>query len=163
NRRCRRADAVGMGAELSSGRRAGQCQPTFTGVVCGSRTLSWRDGCGAGRLRASGRPSRAEMGFFAGELDSRPRGENRRFPAAYAVLGKAEPLPVAKQIVAGFHRAYSLNETEIAALFPLIGMRLAVSVVNSAIRKTQKPHDEYVVLSESAAWEALERLAKVHP
>lgn len=83
--------------------------------------------------------------------------------AAYAILGKDEPLATTREIVQGFHRAYPLNETEIAALFPMIGMRLAVSVVNSAIRKTKKPEDEYVVVSEAHAWNALERLAKIHP
>jgi len=83
--------------------------------------------------------------------------------SAYAVLGKEEPLTVMKEIVRGFHGAFPLNESEIAALFPLAGMRLAVSVVNSTIRKTQKPGDEYVAISEAGAWEALERLAKIHP
>ncbi len=55
--------------------------------------------------------------------------------AAYAILGKDEPLCASREIVRGFHSAYALNESEIAAVFPLIGMRLAVSVVNSAIRK----------------------------
>ncbi len=83
--------------------------------------------------------------------------------SAYAVLGKEEPLTVMKEIARGFHGAFPLNESEIAALFPLAGMRLAVSVVNSTIRKTQKPGDEYVAISEAGAWEALERLAKIHP
>jgi len=83
--------------------------------------------------------------------------------SAYAILGKEEPLAVMKEIVRGFHGAFSLNESEIAALFALAGMRLAVSVVNSATRKTQKPGDEYVAISEAGAWEALERLAKIHP
>jgi 4-aminobutyrate aminotransferase-like enzyme/Ser/Thr protein kinase RdoA (MazF antagonist) len=83
--------------------------------------------------------------------------------AAYAILGKNDPLAVAKEMVRGFHHAYPLHEAEIAALFPLIAMRLAVSVVNSAIRKTQKPGDEYVVISEANAWTALEQLAKIHP
>ena len=83
--------------------------------------------------------------------------------AAYAILGKTEPLAVMREIVRGFHESFPLNETEIAAIFPLTAMRLAVSVVNSAIRKTQKPDDEYVVVSESGAWDALERLARIHP
>src|SRR5258707_12675046 len=83
--------------------------------------------------------------------------------AAYAILGKNEPLAVMKKMVRGFHGAYPLNEAEIAAVFPLIGMRLAVSVVNSTIRMTQKPDDQYVVVSEAGAWDALERLAKIHP
>jgi 4-aminobutyrate aminotransferase-like enzyme/Ser/Thr protein kinase RdoA (MazF antagonist) len=83
--------------------------------------------------------------------------------AAYAILGKSDPLMVAKEIVRGFHNGYPLNEPELAALFPLIAMRLTVSVVNSALRKQQKPDDGYVIVSEDAAWEALERLAKIHP
>jgi 4-aminobutyrate aminotransferase-like enzyme len=83
--------------------------------------------------------------------------------AAYAILGKSEPLPVIREVVNGFHSAFPLSELEVAALFPLIGMRLAVSVVNSAIRKTQKPDDPYLVISEAPAWEALEQLAKIHP
>ena len=83
--------------------------------------------------------------------------------SAYAILGKGAPLPVMKEIVRGFHGALPLDESEIAAVFPLAGMRLAVSVVNSAIRKTQKPGDEYVAISEAGAWQALERLAKIHP
>ena len=83
--------------------------------------------------------------------------------AAYAILGKGDPLAVAKEIVYGFHSAHPLNEAELAALFPLIAMRLTVSVVNSTLRKQHKPDDEYVVVSEDAAWGALERLAKIHP
>ena len=83
--------------------------------------------------------------------------------AAYAILGKTEPLSVAREIVRGFHDTFPLNEAEIAVLFPLMAMRLSVSVVNSTIRKTQKPEDEYLVVSEENAWDALGRLAKIHP
>ncbi len=83
--------------------------------------------------------------------------------AAYAILDKVDPLAVMRHIVRGFHRAYPLKEPEISAVFPLIGMRLAVSVVNSAIRKEQKPRDDYAIVSESGAWDALARLAKIHP
>jgi 4-aminobutyrate aminotransferase-like enzyme/Ser/Thr protein kinase RdoA (MazF antagonist) len=83
--------------------------------------------------------------------------------AAYAILGKSDPLAVAKEIVRGFHSGYPLNESELAAVFPLIAMRLTVSVVNSTLRKKQKPDDGYVIVSEDPAWEALERLAKIHP
>jgi 4-aminobutyrate aminotransferase-like enzyme/Ser/Thr protein kinase RdoA (MazF antagonist) len=83
--------------------------------------------------------------------------------AAYALLGKDDPLGVARDIICGFHAAFPLTELEIATLFPLIGMRLAVSVVNSAVRKKQKPGDPYVTVTENQAWVALERLAKIHP
>lgn len=83
--------------------------------------------------------------------------------AAYAILGKNDPLPAAAAVVAGYHSAFPLGEAEIAVLYALIGVRLAVSVVNSAQRATLKPGDSYVTISEAPAWEALERLAQIHP
>jgi 4-aminobutyrate aminotransferase-like enzyme/Ser/Thr protein kinase RdoA (MazF antagonist) len=83
--------------------------------------------------------------------------------AAYAVLGKSEPLAAAASLVEGFHGVFPLQEIELAMLFPLICMRLAVSVVNSADRKKLVQDDPYVVVSEAPAWEALGRLAEIHP
>jgi 4-aminobutyrate aminotransferase-like enzyme/Ser/Thr protein kinase RdoA (MazF antagonist) len=83
--------------------------------------------------------------------------------AAYAILGKADPLRAAAQVVRGYHRAFPLAEAELEVLFALIGTRLAVSVVNSAQRAGVKPDDSYVTVSEGPAWEALARLAKIHP
>ncbi len=82
---------------------------------------------------------------------------------AYAILGKKDPLQAATGIVAGYHKAFALEETELAVLYALIGTRLAVSVVNSACRKPLKPDDPYVTVSEASAWEALQRLAEIHP
>ena len=83
--------------------------------------------------------------------------------AAYALLGKADPLAAAAQVVRGYHAASPLTELELAALFPLIGARLAVSVVNSALRKQAQPDDPYLTISEAPAWAALAQLDAVHP
>src|SRR5215469_2932828 len=83
--------------------------------------------------------------------------------AAYAILGKGDPLQAATEVIAGYHRAFPLGEDEVAVVFPLMAARLAVSVTNSAHRKHVKPDDAYVTVSEAPAWEALERLAKTHP
>ena len=83
--------------------------------------------------------------------------------AAYAILGKSYPLRAAAEVVAGYHRAFPLEEEEVAAVFPLMAARLAVSVTNSAHRKQKKPDDAYVTVSEEPAWNALEQLAKVDP
>ena len=83
--------------------------------------------------------------------------------AAYAILGKEDPLRTAAAIVVGYHGAFPLDELELSVLYPLIGARLAVSVTNSAHCKMLKPDDPYVTVSEAPAWEALERLAKIHP
>src|SRR6202030_3698950 len=64
--------------------------------------------------------------------------------AAYATLGKKDVLCAATSVVAGYHEVFPLQEVEIAALYNLIGMRLAVSVKNSSHRKTIKADDAYV-------------------
>ena len=83
--------------------------------------------------------------------------------SAYAILGKKNVLRAAARVVAGYHQAFPLQEREIAILYVLIGTRLAVSVTNSANRKSVKSGDPYVTVSEAPAWEALERVARVHP
>ena len=82
---------------------------------------------------------------------------------AYAALGELDPLAAVLPIVAAYHRVVALNEQELAALFPLMCARLAVSVVNSAHRQSLVPDDPYVTVTEAAAWAAIERLAKIHP
>jgi 4-aminobutyrate aminotransferase-like enzyme/Ser/Thr protein kinase RdoA (MazF antagonist) len=77
--------------------------------------------------------------------------------SAYVALNKKDPLIAISHLVAGY------QPQEIEVLFPLILLRLAVSVVNSAHRKTLFPGDSYVTVSESAAWETLRALSKIHP
>jgi len=83
--------------------------------------------------------------------------------AAYAILGETQPLQAAGAVLAGYHAVLSLNEEEVAAFFALMGARLAVSVVNSAHRKSLVPDDPYVTVSEEPAWAALERLVSIEP
>jgi 4-aminobutyrate aminotransferase-like enzyme len=82
--------------------------------------------------------------------------------AAYAMLGKDEPLAAAAAVIAGYHRANALQPAEVQLIFPLMAMRLAVSVVISAERKKLRPDDAYITVSEAPAWRALERLAKIN-
>src|SRR5260221_1310512 len=83
--------------------------------------------------------------------------------AAYAILGKKDVLASAAAVVAGYYAEFPLTEDEIALLYTLVGARLAVSVVNSAHRKSLKPDDAYVTVSEAPASEALERWARIFP
>jgi len=83
--------------------------------------------------------------------------------AAYAILGKPDPFAAVGAVITGYHSKFPLSESEIGLLYPLIGMRLAVSVTNSAHRKSLVANDPYVTISEAPAWEALERLAAIHP
>lgn len=83
--------------------------------------------------------------------------------AAYSVLGKDNPLAAASTVLAAYHEKFALSEDEIAAFYPLLCARLAVSVVNSTHRRVLLPDDPYVTISEAPIWAALERLVKIHP
>jgi 4-aminobutyrate aminotransferase-like enzyme/Ser/Thr protein kinase RdoA (MazF antagonist)/murein DD-endopeptidase MepM/ murein hydrolase activator NlpD len=83
--------------------------------------------------------------------------------AAYATLGKENPIAAAASVLAAYHRQLSLNDAEIAAFFGLMCGRLAFSVVNSAHRQSLVPDDPYVTVTEAPAWAALERLAAISP
>ncbi|MGH7538266.1 MAG: aminotransferase class III-fold pyridoxal phosphate-dependent enzyme, partial [Gemmatimonadales bacterium] len=83
--------------------------------------------------------------------------------AAYAMLGKPDPLAAAARVTAGYHATRPLDEAEIDVLDALIATRLAVSVVNAAVQRTVVPENPYLTISEAPAWEALERLAALPP
>jgi 4-aminobutyrate aminotransferase-like enzyme/Ser/Thr protein kinase RdoA (MazF antagonist) len=81
--------------------------------------------------------------------------------AAYAIMGKQDALAAAGTVLAGYHEVLPLKEEEIAVFFALMAARLAVSVVNSAHRKSLVQDDPYVTVSEAPAWAALEQLAQI--
>ena len=83
--------------------------------------------------------------------------------AAYVMLGKADPLAAAAQLVAGYHSTYPLQETELAVLYGLICMRLCMSVCLSAHQQALQPENDYLSISEAPAWALLAKLATIEP
>jgi 4-aminobutyrate aminotransferase-like enzyme/Ser/Thr protein kinase RdoA (MazF antagonist) len=83
--------------------------------------------------------------------------------AAYAMLGKADPLAAAAHVTSGYHEVFPLTEEELAVLYPLILARLCISVTNSAYQRVVDPANAYLQVSDAPAWELLERLADVPP
>jgi 4-aminobutyrate aminotransferase-like enzyme/Ser/Thr protein kinase RdoA (MazF antagonist) len=114
-----------------------------------------------GDARVEPRPVTGVIDF--GDMHRGLTASEPAIAAAYAIMGDPDPLWAAADVVAGYHRAFPLEETEVSVLYPLIAARLAVSVTNSAWRATLRPGDPYVTISEAPAWEALERLASIHP
>ncbi|MEE9167112.1 MAG: aminotransferase class III-fold pyridoxal phosphate-dependent enzyme [Candidatus Neomarinimicrobiota bacterium] len=80
---------------------------------------------------------------------------------AYTCFGEDDPLVVTAGITAGYHRARTLTEEEIQVLFPLMCMRLCVSVTTSAIAAREDPENEYRQISDRQAWEVLQRIHEV--
>ncbi len=82
---------------------------------------------------------------------------------AYACMGKADPLAAAKQVVAGYHSVFPLEEKEVELLFPLLCARLLITVANAAYNKHLEPDNAYLQVSEKPAWDLLTKLRSIHP
>ena len=83
--------------------------------------------------------------------------------AAYAMLGEAEPLDAAREVVMGYVESARLEDAEREVLLDLVRIRLATSVTVAAHQHALRPDDPYLTVSEDQAWELLERLDRVDP
>ena len=83
--------------------------------------------------------------------------------AAYAMLGKRDPLSAACEVIGSYCAAFPLTPVEAEAIFALIGTRLAMSVCYSARNAREKSNDLYQQISAAPAWELLADLAAYPP
>jgi 4-aminobutyrate aminotransferase-like enzyme/Ser/Thr protein kinase RdoA (MazF antagonist) len=78
---------------------------------------------------------------------------------AYAMLAKQDPIAAAAEVLAGYHRVRPLSEAETDALYTLAAARLCASVCYAANQARLAPANDYLNISNRAAWELLEKLA----
>lgn len=83
--------------------------------------------------------------------------------AAYAALDERYPLAAAADVVRGYHSELPLEDTEIAALFGLLCLRLCTSVCVAAHQLSHRPGDEYLSISQAGIRRTLPALARTHP
>jgi Ser/Thr protein kinase RdoA (MazF antagonist) len=80
---------------------------------------------------------------------------------AYAVLDAQRPLDVAASFVRGYQAAYPLRDEELAALMPLVSLRLCMSACIAAWQQQQRPGDEYLAVSQAPIRRTLPVLAAI--
>ena len=68
---------------------------------------------------------------------------------AYAVLGKDDPKTAAAPLIEGYREEFSLDQDELDALWPLVKLRLCMSVCHAARQREQHPENEYLGISQS--------------
>ena len=83
--------------------------------------------------------------------------------AAYAMLGKRDPLSAACEVIGPYCRVFPLTAAEAGAVFALIGTRLAMSVCYSTRNARDKSEDPYQQVSAAPAWQLLADLAALPP
>ncbi len=82
---------------------------------------------------------------------------------AYIMMHKDDPMEPAVSVVGSYNKIFPLHEKELSVLFHLIAARLCISAVFSAIDHQQNPENEYIQISERAAWDLLEKIIAIDP
>src|SRR5689334_17226360 len=77
---------------------------------------------------------------------------------AYVVLGKDDPYAAAGPVIEGYEEEFSLSEAERDALWPLVRLRLCMSVAIAAHQQAQQPENEYLGVSQALIAETLPKL-----
>ncbi len=80
---------------------------------------------------------------------------------AYALLETDDVLSVAQDVIAGYVSAFALEDQELDIVFDLAAMRLAMSVCISSHRARQFPDNDYLLISQEPAFEALSKLQEI--
>ena len=77
---------------------------------------------------------------------------------AYVVLDKDDPRAAAREVVNGYISEFTLLDEEREALWPLVRLRLAMSVCLAAHQQRQQPENEYLRISQKAIENTLPRI-----
>ena len=86
---------------------------------------------------------------------------NLAIALAYVVLDKPDPLAAAREVVEGYQSEFALMEDELEALWPMVLMRLCMSVCLAAYQQQQRPENEYLQISQQSIAENLPRLLAI--
>lgn len=77
---------------------------------------------------------------------------------AYVVLGKKDIAAAAAHVIDGYTKEFPLTVEERGVLWPLVRLRLAMSVCLAAHQLQQRPDNEYLRISQRAIVETLPKL-----
>lgn len=96
-----------------------------------------------------------------GDIATGPAVVELAIAAAYVTLDQVDLELAIAELVAGYNDVTPLTGAQLDLIWPLVLMRLSVSVVNSALMQLERPDDPYVVVSEAPAWRLLESAEQI--
>ena len=91
-----------------------------------------------------------------GDMCLCPRVCNLAIAGAYIVLDREQPEVALTSLIQGYNVKLKLTSDELDLIWPLLKMRLAVSVINSTLMSKDDPKDPYITVSQVPAWRFLE-------
>ena len=77
---------------------------------------------------------------------------------AYVALDKDRPRDAAREVISGYTSEFGLLHEEREALWPLVRLRLAMSICMAAYQQQQQPENEYLAISQKAIEKTLPRI-----
>lgn len=80
---------------------------------------------------------------------------------AYVVLDKTDPVATVREVVEGYTSEFALTDDELDSLWPLVLMRLCMSVCLAAYQQQQRPDNEYLEISQRSIAANLRRLFEI--
>lgn len=83
---------------------------------------------------------------------------NLAIAIAYVVLDKADARVAANEVVEGYRSEFPLLDKELEALWPLVLVRLCMSVCLAAYQQQKRPENDYLQISQRAIEENLPRI-----
>ena len=98
-----------------------------------------------------------------GDVVWSPRVCGLAVAGAYAMAGQPDPLRAVAPLVYGYDQVTPLAPLELELLFDLMRTRLAMSVCMSAYRRAGDPGNDYLLISQDAVGDLLDRLAEASP
>ena len=91
-----------------------------------------------------------------GDMCLCPRVCNLAIAGAYIVLDHEKPEAALTSLIHGYNINSPFKSDELDLIWPLLRMRLAVSVINSTLMSKDDPKDPYITVSQAPAWRFLE-------
>jgi Ser/Thr protein kinase RdoA (MazF antagonist) len=82
---------------------------------------------------------------------------------AYACLGVEDVPGMMMEMARGYHQHQPITDEELAVLFPLMRMRLALSACMAAYQMRLRPDDPYLSISQEPIRKSLPKLLALDP
>ena len=79
---------------------------------------------------------------------------------SYVALEKNDPVTAMAPVLKGYHSCFPLKDDELKSVLFLSCVRLCITVTMAAWRKTLYPDNEYLTVSENAAWTLLKSMER---
>ncbi|MHC8496275.1 MAG: aminotransferase class III-fold pyridoxal phosphate-dependent enzyme [Actinomycetes bacterium] len=93
-----------------------------------------------------------------GDIVFAPRIVGLATAMAYAAIGLHDPIPDVIPVLRGYNQVTPLTTEEAGLIWPLVRIRLVMSIINAAVQSSSNPDNEYLLVSQNGVLQLLNTL-----